>query len=32
MRDSRRKEPSVIYVITQPFYCGIIYTTRDLDQ
>ena len=26
------KEPSVIYVMTQPFYCCIIYTTHDLDQ
>ena len=32
MHDSKIKEPSVFYVITQPFYCCIIYTTHDLDQ
>ena len=32
MRDSRIKDPSVIYVITQPFCCCIIYATHDLDQ
>ena len=30
MRDSKIKEPSVIYVITQPFFCFIICTTHDL--
>ena len=32
MHGSRIKELSVIYVITQPFYCCIIYTTHNLDQ
>ena len=32
MRDSRIKEPNVIYVITQPFCCYVKYTTHDLDQ
>ena len=25
MRDSRIKEPSAIYVVTQPFYCCILH-------
>ena len=32
MRDSRIKEPSVIYVITHPFYYCMIYMAHDLDQ
>ena len=32
MHDSRIENPSVIYLVMQPFYCCIIYVTRDSDQ